>query len=99
MAQWTVTLDPRVKRADGTCEVRVLTGAVDGRGRPLYVTMVLRDGETVRTDDAVTAAALDSLRTATEGKVLSALVTRPPAPTHDVDVKTREPLPESTRVR
>lgn len=102
MAQWTVALDPSVRRADGTCEVRVRTNAVDDRGQPLYATVILRDGETVRTDDATVAAALNTLRTAGQNKVFNTLAVRPPNPTHDVDTRPREPLPDrsgTARVR
>jgi hypothetical protein len=94
MAQWTVAMDASVRRGDGTCEVRVRTSRVDGRGQPLYVTMVVRDGDTIRSDDPLVTAAFDGMRAAGNAKVVSTLAVRPPAPTYDVDARTAEPLPE-----
>ena len=97
MAQWTVALDPTVRRGDGSCEIRVRTSAVDGRGQPLYATFVIRDGETVRSDDPVVAATFNAMMRAGQNKLYNTLAVRPPAATHDVDAKTREPLPEGSR--
>lgn len=86
MAQYTVALDPELTRPDGTCELRVRTQ------RGSYKTFVVRNGETVRTDDPVVAANLATLTANAGTRVLRALGTRPVNPTHDVDTK-----PDDTR--
>lgn len=95
MAQWTVALSPEVLAASpgGGCTIRVRTSAVDGRGQPLYATFVIRDGQTIRSDDPEVARALNGMLTGT-GKVVNALGARPANPTHDVDTEQREPLPD-----
>jgi hypothetical protein len=91
MAQYTVSLDPSVAAASpgGACTLRLETSV---RGQ--YVTFVVKDGETIRTDDPVTAKALDTLL-AGRTKCVTTLAARPANPTHDVDTKPRAPLPLS----
>jgi hypothetical protein len=82
MAQFDVQLQTEDIRPSGDCEVRV----TDSAGKS--VTFLLRPGETVVTNDAVTAANLRALR------VLTTRATRPTSPTHDVDAKPRGDLPK-----
>jgi hypothetical protein len=101
MAQWTVAMDARVRQPDGTCVVRVRTRRSDAQGNPLYVTVTLRDGDTLRTDDATMAAILDALTVTlpVAGKVLAPLAVRPSSPTHDLDTKQADPLPTNKASR
>lgn len=85
-------MDASVRQPDGSCTVRVRTNDRGGSGEPLYVTVVFRDGETVRSDDPTVIQALNALR-AGGAKVLDTLGVRPPTPTHDMDIKPRAPLP------
>lgn len=84
-------MDAAVRQPDGSCTVRVRTNARGGSGEPLYVTVVFRDGETVRSDDPTVTQALNALRGG-GAKVLNTLGVRPPTPTHDMDTKPRAPL-------
>lgn len=85
-------MDPAFKQPDGTCTLRVRTTAKSTKGEPLYVTMILRDGETVVSDDPDVIAAMSGL-----SKVVTALAVKPASPTHDVDTKPKEPLPTDTK--
>lgn len=89
-------MDPKVKQPDGTCTLRVRTVAKGTKGEPLYVTVVLRDGETVVSDDPDVIAAMGGLLLGA-GKVANALAVKPVSPTHDVDTKQKEPLPTDTK--
>ena len=82
MAQFNVATNAADFRT-GACEVRVTVSGDQS------VTFVLRAGETVVSDDPV---AIEHLRTL---GVLTTRGTRPPAPTHDVDTKPRNPRPQS----
>ncbi len=94
MAQWTVTINARMK-ISGRCIVSVATSQKDRDGRALYREVVLVDGETVRTDDPVTARELNVL-TLGETPILTPLPSRPVSPTHDVDRVEGAPLPVRT---
>lgn len=96
MAQWTIAMDPALKQPDGTCTLRVRTIAKGAKGEPLYVTMVLRDGETVFSDDPDVIAAMSGLVLGS-GKVANTIAVKPSSPTHDVDTGTKEPLPADTK--
>lgn len=88
MAQFTVSIDPTVKRADSTCEIRVRTS------RGTYKTFVIRDGESIRTDDPVVAANLACLLGGREA-VVKSLAVRPANPTHDLDNKPDDATAEA----
>ena len=95
MASYTVSIDSRAKAADGSCVVRLETSEA---GK--YITFTVRDGETIKTADPATAAALESLAIAASSptKVVTRLASDVSKPTHDVDAKPREPLPQASTV-
>ncbi len=90
MAQYTVNLDP----VYGTqAELRLC------RGRKDAVTLTIRTGETIVTDDPELIAVLEGIAARSAARVLSVRATRPASPTHNIDSMPREPAPTAGRAR
>lgn len=89
MASFTVTIDASNKAGDGSCTIRLATG-VPGK----YVTLVIKDGETITTDDAETAKALGSI---TGGqKAVTPLAQTPAKATHEPDKLPKQDIPKAS---
>lgn len=86
MAQYTVNLDP----AYGA-QVTIRLCRPSSKEA---VTFTIRNGETIVSDDTELIRALESCLGLPQ-PVLTTRSTRPPAPTHDVDRKPREPEPRA----
>lgn len=80
--------------ASQACEIRVATSE---RGK--YATFRLQAGETLVTDDPVTAQALADLSVGPRpaDRAVATLAVRPASPTHDVDRKPRADLPAEAK--
>lgn len=94
MASYTVSIDPTAKAADGSCVVRLATSE-PGK----YITVTIKDGETIKTADPVTAAALESLSVASSPtKIVTKLASDVSKPTHDTATAVKEPIPTDPKL-
>ncbi len=84
MADYSVQLVSELKAVDGTCVIRLATSTAGQ-----YVTITVKDGETISTTDPITAVALTSVSV---GALLP--IAKPTKPTYDVDKLTKAPLPQ-----